>query len=107
MQVYQVTVKLSSYHHTGTKGRRGIASYYSFSFLTLALDEDEWSVSRSGRFLPPGMAPNTHWIGGWVDLIAGLDTRLEEQFFTSTRDQTPVIRHYTDSSKYKKKTNGN
>jgi hypothetical protein len=33
----------------------------------------EWSTSRSGRFTPGERAPGTHWIGGWVDLRAGLD----------------------------------
>jgi len=31
------------------------------SFLTLALDETEWSSSRSGRFIS-----DIHLIGGWV-----------------------------------------
>jgi hypothetical protein len=34
----------------------------------------EWSASRPGRALPSGKDPGTHWIGGWVDLRAGLDT---------------------------------
>jgi hypothetical protein len=32
-----------------------------------------WSTSRPGRFTPRERAPATHWIGGWVDLRAGLD----------------------------------
>jgi hypothetical protein len=27
-----------------------------------------------GRALPPGKDPGTHWIRGWVGLIAGLGT---------------------------------
>jgi hypothetical protein len=34
--------------------------------LTLALDEDEWSVSCPSYFTPRERAPHTHWIGGWV-----------------------------------------
>jgi hypothetical protein len=32
--------------------------------LTSALDGDEWSASRPGRFTPKERAPDTHWIGG-------------------------------------------
>ena len=34
--------------------------------LTSALDEVEWSGSRSGRFISAGRAPGTHCRGGWV-----------------------------------------
>jgi hypothetical protein len=30
-------------------------------------------ASRPGRFTPRETATGTHWIGGWVDLRAGLD----------------------------------
>jgi hypothetical protein len=46
---------------------------YLHSFLTLALDGDEWSASRPCRFTPGVGAPGTHWIGGWVDPRGGLD----------------------------------
>jgi hypothetical protein len=42
-------------------------------FLTSALAGGEWSASRHGRFTPGERAPGIHWIGGWVNLIAGLD----------------------------------
>jgi hypothetical protein len=32
----------------------GESRYSSYSFLTSALDEGEWSASRPGRALPPG-----------------------------------------------------
>jgi hypothetical protein len=57
-------------------------------FLTSALDEGEWSTSRPGRFTPGERAPGTHWIGGWVDLRAGLDDLEKIQFFT-----LPGLRH--------------
>jgi hypothetical protein len=41
-------------------------------FLTSAL-VGELSTSRPGRFTPEESPPCTHWIGGWVDLRAGLD----------------------------------
>jgi hypothetical protein len=42
-------------------------------FLTSALVEGEWSASRPGHFNPGERAPGTHWRGGWVDPITGLD----------------------------------
>jgi hypothetical protein len=43
------------------------------TFLTWALDEDEWSASRPCRFTPGERAPGTRLIGGWVGSWAGLD----------------------------------
>jgi hypothetical protein len=42
-------------------------------FLTPALVEYDWSASRPGRFTPDERAPDTHWIGGWVEPRTGLD----------------------------------
>jgi len=36
------------------------------ALLTSALDGDEWSVSRTGRFTCRERDPGTYWIGGWV-----------------------------------------
>jgi hypothetical protein len=41
-------------------------------FLTSALVGGEWSASRPCRFTPGERAPDTHWIGGWVDPSVGL-----------------------------------
>jgi hypothetical protein len=41
-------------------------------FLTSALVEGEWLVSRPGRFIPGERASSTHWIGSWVGPGAGL-----------------------------------
>jgi hypothetical protein len=51
-------------------------------FLTSALVGVEWSTSRPGRFTPGERAPGTHWIGGWVDLRAGLDDLKKRKFLT-------------------------
>jgi hypothetical protein len=51
-------------------------------FLTSALVGGEWSTSRPGRFAPWERAPGTHWIGGWVDLRAGLDDVEKRKFLT-------------------------
>jgi hypothetical protein len=72
--------------------------------LLLILDVDirkgEWSASRPGRALFPGMDPGTHWIGGWVGLRAGLDTEARGKSFVPAGDRTPVVQsavtHYTD-----------
>jgi hypothetical protein len=50
-------------------------------FLTSALVEGEWSVSRTGRFTP-GIRALTHCIGGWVDPRAGLDDLGKRKFLT-------------------------
>jgi hypothetical protein len=63
---------LSCYRHAGGNGERNNSSY---SFLTLALREGEWSASCLGRALPLGKDPGTHWIAGWVSFSAGLDTQ--------------------------------
>jgi len=34
------------------------------TFLTLALDRDEWSTSHPGHFTPRERDPGAHWIGG-------------------------------------------
>jgi hypothetical protein len=43
---------MSRYRYAGAKGERKYSS-----FLTSALEGGEWSASRSGRALPPGMDP--------------------------------------------------
>jgi hypothetical protein len=43
------------------------------SFSASTLDGGEWLAPCLGRFIPGERAPDTHWIGGWVDLRVGLD----------------------------------
>jgi hypothetical protein len=52
-------------------------------YLTSALVGDEWSASRPGHFTPGKRAPGTHWIGGSVDLRAGLDDVEHRKFLVS------------------------
>jgi hypothetical protein len=40
------------------------------AFLALALDGDEWSSSRPGRFIPRETDPGSQWIGGLVSMDA-------------------------------------
>jgi hypothetical protein len=51
-------------------------------FLTSVPDGGEWSASRPSRFTPGERAPNTHWIGDWVDPRAGLDNMEKRKFLT-------------------------
>jgi len=44
-----------------------------YTFLTLALDGDEWLASHPGHFISVEKPPLTHWIGGWVGPRASLD----------------------------------
>jgi hypothetical protein len=43
-------------------------------FLNSAISGGKWSASHPGRFAPEEISPNTHWIGGWVDHRAYLDS---------------------------------
>jgi hypothetical protein len=54
----------------------------SHIFLTSALVGGEWSTSRLGRYTPGERAPGTLWIGGWVDLRAGLNDLEKTKFLT-------------------------
>jgi hypothetical protein len=51
-------------------------------FLTSALVGGEWSASRPGSFTPRERARNTHCIGSWVGLRAGLDDVEKQNFLT-------------------------
>jgi hypothetical protein len=92
---------------------RGERRYSSYSYLTSALDGDEWSASHPGRALPPGKGPpvptrthpyppvptRTHCTGGWVGPRAGLDAEARRKIISApVGDRTPVVqsvdRHY-------------
>jgi hypothetical protein len=51
----------------------GGVNVYTHAFLTLALVQSEWSVSRPGRFIAGEKAPETHGIDDWVGPRTGLD----------------------------------
>jgi hypothetical protein len=55
--------------HEVIRGSGGVAP----PFLTLALDGNEWSASRLGRFNARGRVPGTYRIGRWVGPSAYLD----------------------------------
>jgi hypothetical protein len=56
------------------------------SFLTSALGGGKWLASWPGRFTPKERAPGTHWIGGWVDVRAGLDAVVKRQTARQRRE---------------------
>jgi len=43
------------------------------AFLTLVIDGNEGSVSRSGHFTPGERTPSIQWIGGWMGPRVSLD----------------------------------
>jgi hypothetical protein len=77
---------------------------YIHIFLTSTLAGGEWSISCPCRFTPRERAPDTHWIGGWVDPRTGLDDLEKRRFlpyWDSNSDPSvvqPVASHYTDYS---------
>jgi hypothetical protein len=54
----------------------------------------------SAALYPGEKTPGTHCTGGWMELRAGLKERLQEKFFPSAGDRTPlvqfVVRHYAN-----------
>jgi hypothetical protein len=47
--------------------------------LDLGTRWGDWTLSRPGCALARERTPCTHWIGGWMDLRAGLDTQGREK----------------------------
>jgi hypothetical protein len=88
--------------HEGVLGKWRCSSTRS---LTSALDGDEWSASRPGRFTPREGTPITQRIGGWVDPRAVLDAVVKRKIPTPRRESNPrtptvqpVAQRYTDGS---------
>jgi hypothetical protein len=66
---------------------RGIAP----PFLTSTLDGEEWYASRPGRFTLGENYPVTHWLGGWVGLIAGLDDVGKRKTLAHSGNRSPAF----------------
>jgi hypothetical protein len=71
--------------------------------FTSALDGDEWSTSRPGRFTPRERAAGTNWIGGWVGPRAILDVVMKRKISSprwESNSRTPIVQpvaqRYTD-----------
>jgi FtsP/CotA-like multicopper oxidase with cupredoxin domain len=65
---------------------------YFYAFLNSALDGGEWSASHPGRSTPKERAPGIHWIGGWMEPKAGLDTVVKKKFPGPAGTRTPDYR---------------
>jgi hypothetical protein len=59
------------------------------SFLTSAVDVRERSNSNLDRFTPEERPPGTHWIGGWVGSMAGLDILDKTETSRPLRNSNP------------------
>jgi hypothetical protein len=87
-----------------TEALGGERRYSSYSFPTSALDGGEWSASRPGRALAPGIGPPVPIVQEAGRAPEPVWTqRLEEKFFRLCRGSNldhpvvqPVVRHYTD-----------
>jgi hypothetical protein len=71
--------------------------------LTSALDGDEWSDSRPGRFTPKERASDTYWIGGCVGPRTVLDAVVKRKIPSTCWESNPrtpifqpVAQRYTD-----------
>jgi hypothetical protein len=85
--------------HYVMKAYGGVGLYIHI-FLISALAGGELSASRPYRFNPGERAPNSHWIGGWVDPRASLDDVEKSLDYTGTRTPTssvvqPIASRYT------------
>jgi hypothetical protein len=85
-----------------TRGRGGM-NYSSYSYLTWALDGDQWSASCPGRALPPGKYLGYHLYRRLGDPQAWYGhTDQRKKSFASAGIRTPVVhsvdKHYTDCS---------
>jgi len=65
---------------------------YLHIFSTSALDGDERSVSRPGRFATGEKASGTHWLGGWLGPRAGPDVVAKRR--TPCRETNPGRRNH-------------
>jgi hypothetical protein len=75
-------------HHEGTLG---VTSYLRVFFIS-TLDGDEWSILRSGRFVPGEVALSIHRMEGWVfpQLIWALCGR--QKILAIVGNQMPIRR---------------
>jgi hypothetical protein len=72
--VMRIKAKAVPLHATKALGGEG---YSSYSFSTSALDGSEWSVSRPGRALAPGIGPPVPIVQetGWASPLPGIEPR--------------------------------
>jgi hypothetical protein len=56
----------------------------------------EWAASCPDCFTPKERAPDTDWIGGWVDPSVGLDDMEKRKFLTHLGLELQPLTRYTD-----------
>lgn len=54
-------------------------------------DEGKWLVSGSGRFIPTGRFPVTHWIGEWVGLWSNMNVVTKRKICAPAGHRMPVV----------------
>ena len=86
----------SNEDHKHSKGKVTavhVAETWLHSFLTSALDGDEWSASGSSRF-----KSGNHWKEGWEGPTAGLGVLWEKSLphFCCDSNPAPYSSYYTD-----------
>jgi hypothetical protein len=59
-------------------------------FFTSVIDGGEWSASCPCCFIPRKSAPNSHCIGGWVGLRAGLEA-VKRKIFCPCQELNPEL----------------
>jgi hypothetical protein len=85
------TVKAKVKCHEGAWRER---RYSLHSFLTSALDGVSGQRHAQTALCPRESTPGTHWIGGWVDFRAGLDTEARGKIRCLFRGSNPLL-YYT------------
>jgi hypothetical protein len=78
--------KLCCYRRAGTQGK---STHSSYSFLTSALDGVSGQPHGPAALYPRERTASTHWIGGWVDFRAGLDTKARGKILYLCRGSDP------------------
>jgi hypothetical protein len=63
-----------------------------YIFFTLALEVNEWSGSRPGRFIPGERAPYIHWVIGGAGPKAGPNSVRKEKYLVPAGNPTPIPR---------------
>jgi hypothetical protein len=84
---------MSCYRYVVAKGER----IYSFIVLDLGTRWGKWLTSPPICTLTPGIAPGTQWIGGRVDLRAGLNTESREKIRCFCRRSNPGLPGYSQT----------
>jgi hypothetical protein len=72
----------------------GVALYLHAFLLILTLDGDEWSVLRSGRFVPGEVVLSIYRMEGWVvpvDLGALLQTEISRHCRESKAESSVLL----------------